>query len=167
MTEIEIRIEPPEGRDARRLLHALEREKIHRTDDWDPHAAVRVASEGLMPPQGAFLMAYHDGRVDLLRRRAPPGPAGPPRDRAPAQAATGACGAACVSRVYSQLSWATVSPTAGDHIERFPVTGALGGLADEVQGMSHADVSAYVVTRWARGRGGPPPLGADPQAGRG
>ncbi len=64
MTEtIEIRVESPDGPDARRLLGALEDEKRHREDDWDPGVAVRVASEELMPPQGAFLVAYHRGRA--------------------------------------------------------------------------------------------------------
>jgi N-acetylglutamate synthase-like GNAT family acetyltransferase len=61
--EIEIRVEPPEGPDAERLLTALEREKVERVDDWDTENAVRMASEELIPPQGAFLMAYHRGRA--------------------------------------------------------------------------------------------------------
>jgi len=61
--DIEIRVEPPEGEDARRLLQALEGEKIDREDSYDPDRAVRVSSEELMPPQGAFLVAYHQGRA--------------------------------------------------------------------------------------------------------
>lgn len=61
--QTEIRVEPPEGRDARRLLASLEREKIRRTGGWDPEGAVRIASEELMPPQGAFLVAYQDDRA--------------------------------------------------------------------------------------------------------
>ena len=61
--DIEIRIEPPEGEDARRLLGELEHEKVDRSDDWDLGAAVRVSSEEVMPPYGAFVMAYHGGRA--------------------------------------------------------------------------------------------------------
>ncbi|HWH15623.1 MAG TPA: GNAT family N-acetyltransferase [Miltoncostaeaceae bacterium] len=60
---IEIRVEPPETAEARRLLEALEREKVERVEDWDLDNAVRVASEELMPPHGAFLMAMHGGRA--------------------------------------------------------------------------------------------------------
>lgn len=72
--DIEIRVEPPETPEARRLLDAQEREKIDRTDDWDPAAAARIASEELMPPDGAFLVAYLHGNAvgcGAVRRLSP------------------------------------------------------------------------------------------------
>lgn len=61
--DVVIRIEPPEIPEARRLLRAQEQEKIARTADWDPEVAARVASEELMPPHGAFLVAYRGDRA--------------------------------------------------------------------------------------------------------
>ena len=60
---IEVRVESPEGPDARRLLEALETEKAERYPHWDSDVALRVTPDEMLPPQGAFLIAYHEGRA--------------------------------------------------------------------------------------------------------
>ena len=61
--EIEVRVESPEDPDASRLLEALEAEKAERYPNWDAEVAMRVNPEEMTPPQGAFLVAYHEGRA--------------------------------------------------------------------------------------------------------
>jgi GNAT superfamily N-acetyltransferase len=61
--DIVIDVEPPDEPDGQRLLQRFEQEKLEREDDYDIENAVRLASEELMPPDGAFLLARHEGRA--------------------------------------------------------------------------------------------------------
>ena len=62
-SDIVIGVEAPDEPEGQRLLLQFEQEKVEREEDYDVENAVRLASEELMPPWGAFLVARHEGRA--------------------------------------------------------------------------------------------------------
>jgi pimeloyl-ACP methyl ester carboxylesterase/GNAT superfamily N-acetyltransferase len=61
---LEIRVETPDAPEPARLLEALEREKAERyPEGHEPDSAPDASPDELSPPEGAFLVAYIDGRA--------------------------------------------------------------------------------------------------------